>query len=219
MAEEFQIRRVVAEVLEKLTGEEKKSLSVGFKVPIVFSNRHVHLTQEDFESLFGSGCVLSPIKELSQPGQFACQESVTLVGPKGVFQNVRILGPFRKATQVEISISDSFALGISPPPPVRDSGDHEGTPGIVVVGPRGALNLKRGLIVAQRHIHMTPADSEKYGLKDRQLVRVIVEGERSLVYEKVLIRVSPDYALDMHVDLDEANAAALQPGQMAGILV
>ncbi|MFH0801064.1 MAG: phosphate propanoyltransferase [bacterium] len=218
MAEEFQIRKVVAEVLEKLAGEEKKAPSAGFKVPIVFSNRHVHLSQEDFESLFGPGCVLSPMKDLSQPGQFACRETVTVVGPKGVFQDVRILGPFRKASQVEISISDSFALGISPHPPVRDSGDHEGTPGIVMVGPCGALNLKRGLIVAQRHIHMTPADAEKQGLQDRQYVRVSVEGERPLIYEKVLIRVSPDYALDMHVDLDEANAAALQPGQTAGII-
>jgi len=218
MTEEFQIRKVVAEVLEKLAGEEQKAPSAGFKVPIVFSNRHVHLSQEDFEYLFGPGCALSPMKDLSQPGQFACRETVTLVGPKGVFQGVRILGPFRKASQVEISISDSFALGISPPPPVRDSGDHEGTPGIVVVGPRGALNLKKGLIVAQRHIHMTPADAEKQGLQDRQYVRVSVEGERPLIYEKVLIRVNPDYALDMHVDLDEANAAALQSGQMAGII-
>jgi putative phosphotransacetylase len=215
MAEEFVIRKVVSEVLERLAREEKKGASAGIRVPIGFSNRHVHLSREDFETLFGSGCAPTPVKDLSQPGQFACRETVSLAGPGGVIESVRILGPFRKSTQVEISITDSFALGISPPPPVRDSGDHEGTPGIVLLGPCGALNLKKGVIVARRHIHMTPEEADKYGLKDRQSVRVGVESGRPLVFEEVLVRVSPDYALDMHVDLDEANAAGIQPGQTA----
>ncbi|MGI6552938.1 MAG: phosphate propanoyltransferase [Bacillota bacterium] len=184
--------------------------NVRLEVPVGVSNRHVHLSQEHLEQLFGSGYELVSIKDLGQPGQFACKETVTVVGTKGAIENVRVLGPVRKNSQVEISRTDAFKLGLKAP--IRDSGDHTGTPGCVLVGPRGVVTLERGVIIAARHIHMTPAMANQYGLKDKDLVSVIVDGERGLIFNNVLIRVREDFALEIHLDTDEANAALLNNG-------
>ncbi|HQO05103.1 MAG TPA: phosphate propanoyltransferase, partial [Fervidobacterium sp.] len=152
-----------------------------------------------------------------QPGQFACKEMVTIVGPKGSIENVRILGPERKDTQIEISLTDAFKLGIMPP--VRDSGDIEGTPGITIIGPNGKLEKEKGVIIAKRHVHMHPSDAEKFGVKDKDIVKVIVEnGDRKLIFDDVLIRVSEKFALEFHVDTDEANAALLKTGDIVYIV-
>ncbi|PLV59112.1 phosphate propanoyltransferase [Thermotoga sp. KOL6] len=181
------------------------------------SNRHVHLSKEDLEALFGKGYELTPIKDLRQPGQYAAKETVTIVGPKGAIENVRVLGPVRKETQVEISRTDAFRLGIRPP--VRDSGDLEGTPGIVIIGPNGILVKEKGVILAKRHIHMHPKDAEHFGVKDKDIVKVIVEnGDRKLIFDDVLIRVREDFVLEFHVDTDEANAAMLNTGDFVYIV-
>lgn len=173
------------------------------------SNRHIHLSAGDLEVLFGKGYELKPIKDLGQPGQYAADEKVILVGPKGAITGVRVLGPVRKATQVEVSRTDAFALGVKPP--IKDSGDHENTPGITVVGPKGTVVLKSGVMLAKRHIHMTPEDAEAYGVKDKDMVTVYCEGngQRKTVFDDVLVRVSSSYALEFHADVDEANAAYL----------
>ncbi len=181
------------------------------------SNRHVHLSREDLDLLFGKGYALTPTKDLGQPGQFACKEMVTIVGPKGSIENVRILGPERKDTQIEISLTDAFKLGVMPP--VRDSGDIEGTPGITIIGPNGKLEKEKGVIIAKRHVHMHPSDAEKFGVKDKDIVKVIVEkGDRRLIFDDVLIRVSEKFALEFHVDTDEANAALLKTGDIVYIV-
>ncbi|RMD58902.1 MAG: phosphate propanoyltransferase [Nitrospirae bacterium] len=178
------------------------------EIPINVSAHHVHLSKEDFEELFGKGAKLTPGKPLYQPGQFAAKETVSLIGPKGRIDNVRILGPFRNKTQVEISCTEQFKLGLHAP--IRDSGHLEGTPGIIIEGPKGRVELPEGVICAKRHIHMSPEEAEKFGLHDGDTVMVSIEGEgmeRELIYGDVLIRVSPNYKLEMHVDTDEANAA------------
>jgi len=187
------------------------------KIPVGLSNRHVHLSKEHLEILFGEGYELTVFKDLSQPGQYACNEKVDLIGPKGSFKGVRILGPVRSKTQVEISISDGFTLGIKPP--VRDSGDLAGSPGIKIVGPKGEVELEEGVIAASRHIHMHTSDAEKFGLKDKDIVSVKVPGIRGLVFNNVLVRVSPAFALEMHVDMDEGNAAGLKNGDTVELLL
>ncbi|MGE5575701.1 MAG: phosphate propanoyltransferase [Syntrophothermus sp.] len=187
------------------------------QVKVGISNRHVHLSQKDLEALFGPGYALKKVRDLSQPGQFVSEEMVTLVGPKGVMQNVRVLGPVRSQSQVEVSRTDSYLLGLKPP--VRDSGELADTPPIVVVGPRGAVTLEKGVIVAMRHIHMTPADAERFGVKDKDIVRLRVPGPRALVFDQVLIRVRSDFALEAHLDTDEANAAFLQNGDLVTVEV
>ncbi len=189
------------------------------ELPVVVgvSNRHLHLSREDVEILFGSGYQLTPTKDLGQPGQFACKETVTIVGPKGSIENVRVLGPERKETQVEVSLTDCFKLGVNPP--VRDSGDLEGTPGIEIVGPNGKVAKERGVIVAKRHIHMHTSDAEKFGVKDKEIVMVTVEhGDRKIIFDDVLIRVNEKFALEFHVDTDEANAAGLKNGDNVYVL-
>lgn len=173
------------------------------------SNRHIHVSQEHLEILFGKGYELTPIKDLGQPGQYAAKEKVILVGPKGAIEGVRILGPVRKATQVEISRTDAFKLGVNPP--IKDSGDHEGSVGLTIVGPKGTVILERGVILAKRHIHMTPEEAEGFGVKDKDIVMVYCEGTggRKTIFDDVLVRVSKSYALEFHVDTDEANAAML----------
>jgi len=188
------------------------------KVPVGISNRHVQLTKEHLAILFGPEHNLTPIKDLSQPGQFAADETVSLIGPKGRIDRVRILGPVRKQTQVEISRTDSFTLGLIPPPPVRDSGDLSGTPGIIIEGPKGQVEIEEGVICAQRHLHLHPSEAEKLGLKDKQYVSVRAEGERALVFERVLTRVHPQFAMDLHIDIDEANAAGLKNGDLVTIV-
>lgn len=179
-------------------------------IPVGISNRHVHLSQEDLDVLFGADHQLQELKPLSQPGQFAAEEVVTLVGPKGRIDKVRILGPVRKSTQIEISQTDAIKLGINPP--VRDSGDLEGSPGLSLVGPIGEVKQTKGVILACRHIHMPTGDARRFGLSDKDRVDVMTEGDRAVVFKGVLIRVSDSYALEMHLDTDEANAALLRNG-------
>lgn len=186
------------------------------KVPVGVSGRHVHLSKEDLATLFGEGYELTVKKELSQPGQFAAEEVVTLVGPKSVISNVRILGPLRSQTQVEISRTDGFTLGVRPP--VRQSGDIAGSAGITIVGPVGAITIKEGVIIAQRHIHMSPEDAKKFGVSDKDTVSVRVDGARALIFTNVLVRVRDDFRLDFHIDTDEANAAMLGNGDEVTVL-
>ncbi|MDF2677151.1 MAG: phosphate propanoyltransferase [Bacillota bacterium] len=190
---------------------------MNFKVPVGLSNKHVHLSVEDINTLFGEGHSLTPIKDLSQPGQFACDEKVDIVGPKRTIAGVRVLGPARKETQIELSFSDAITLGLKNTP-IRDSGKLDGTPGVKLVGPKGEVELSKGTIIAARHIHMHTTDAEKYNLKDKDIVKVRVDGERALVFENVLIRVNETYALDMHVDVEEGNAAMLQNGQLVEVI-
>jgi acetate kinase len=182
------------------------------QVPILVevSAHHAHLTQEHVEILFGKGHQLTPHVDLSQPGQYACKEQVTLVGPKGRIERVRVLGPVRKYTQLEIAMTEQFKLGVHPP--IRESGDVKDSPGCTLEGPAGSVKLDRGVICAWRHIHMTPEDALRYGVRDKSVVRVRVHGDRELVFGDVLVRVSPSYKLAMHIDTDEGNAAHVQTG-------
>ena len=170
------------------------------------SARHVHLSEADIETLFGKGHTLTHKKDLSQPGQYACEERVTLVGPKKPIANVIILGPARKATQVELSFTDARTLGVSAP--VRESGDVAGSAGCKIVGPAGEIDLTEGVIIAKRHIHMTPDDAKAFGIEDKQIVKVKVANDaRTTIFDDVVCRVHPTYALAMHIDTDECNAA------------
>ncbi|MCD1257736.1 phosphate propanoyltransferase [Paenibacillus athensensis] len=186
------------------------------QVPVGVSARHVHLSPEHIEALFGKGYELNVLKPLSQPGQFAAEETVAVIGPKGRFDKVRILGPARSRSQVEVSRTDAFSLGISPP--VRESGHIEGTPGLRLAGPNGEVELTQGVIVAARHIHFHTSDAERWGIADQQRLRVKVQGERPVIFEDVIARVSADFALDMHIDTDEGNAAGVKTGEVAEIL-
>lgn len=172
-------------------------------IPVGVSNRHVHLSKEHLISLFGEDAKLTKIKDLSQPGQFACKETVTLVGPKGCIENVRILGPTRGQTQVEILAADCFKLGIKAP--IKLSGKLESTPGIVISGPNGCEKLHSGVIVAKRHIHMTSQDAARFNCRDNEVVKVLFEGERGGILDNVLIRVTDSSKLDCHIDTEEAN--------------
>ena len=179
-------------------------------VPIEVSAHHVHLSREHIEALFGAGIELVSEVDLSQPGQYAYREKVNLIGPKGRVERVRILGPPREETQVEISMTEQFILGIQPP--LRQSGDLDGSPGIVMEGPQGSVLIDKGVICALRHIHMSPEDALRYGLRDKCLVKVRTVGGLWLVFGDVLIRVNPNYRLAMHIDTDEANAAKISTG-------
>jgi acetate kinase len=174
------------------------------------SAHHVHLTQEHVEALFGAGHQLARHADLSQPGQFACKEQVTIVGPKGRIERVRVLGPARKYTQVEIAMTEQFRLGVHPP--IRESGDIADTPGCTLIGSAGEVQLDRGVICALRHVHMTPQDALRYGVRDKSVVRVRIAGDRELIFGDVLVRVDPNFALAMHLDTDEANAADVKTG-------
>ncbi len=186
------------------------------EVMVEISARHVHVTQETLEILFGKGHALTPKKDLSQPGQFACEEKVTVVGPKASLK-ASILGPTRPADQVELSLTDARTIGVTAP--IRESGDVAGTGVCKLVGPCGEVELKEGVIAAKRHIHMTVADGERFGLTDKQVVSVKIPTEgRALIFDDVVVRVSDSYALAMHIDTDEANAAAVPGGCTGEIL-
>ena len=186
------------------------------KFMVETSARHVHVTDSDLEKLFGAGYKLTVKKELSQPGQFASNEKVEVVGPKGSLK-CSILGPTRKETQVELSKTDARTVGITAP--VRESGDLEGSAPIVLEGPCGQITLDKGLIVAKRHVHMTPEDAEEFGVTDKEIVKVRVDTERPVIFDDVVVRVSPKYALAMHVDTDEANAALIGRAGCQGYIV
>ena len=186
------------------------------KVPVGISVRHIHLTRSNIDWLFGRNYQLTPKKALSQPGQFACEECLDVIGPKGVLTKVRVLGPERNATQVELSQTDCRTIGVSAP--VRDSGDLEETPGIKLRGPLGEIEIPKGVIIADRHIHMSPADAERFGLKDGDRVKVKIDGVKPGVMEHVLIRSGEKHRLDMHIDTDDGNAFMLKQGQLVTVL-
>ncbi|WP_407929521.1 phosphate propanoyltransferase [Heliomicrobium undosum] len=177
-------------------------------IPVGISNRHIHLSTTDAAILFGEGHALTKMKDLKQEGEYAAEETVTLIGPKGVLRGVRVLGPLRGKTQVEISCTDGFTLGINAP--VRDSGQTQGAPGISIAGPCGALMLREGVICAARHIHMSPAEAEALRLHDQDRINIESFGPRGVIFKNVLIRVHPKFRLEMHLDVDEANAAGLK---------
>ncbi len=184
-------------------------------VELEASGRHVHVTKEQAQVLFGHG--LTPERPLSQPGQFLAKERVTVIGPKGAFEKVAVLGPERKEAQVEISLTDGRILGIQVP--VRLSGDVTGTPGAVLQGPRGEVVLAQGVMAARRHIHMTPEDAARMGVRDQQVVRLQVDSRRPVIFGDVVVRVSPNFATYVHLDYDEANACGFAPGDLGRILV
>lgn len=194
-------------------------------IPVGVSNRHLHISERDLWQLFGPGYRLSRLRDISQKGQYAAHETVEAVGPQGRIQNIRIVGPPRAQTQLEISPSDAYRLGVAAP--VRYSGDLEGTPGITLIGPQGELHLSRGVIIPQRHIHMSPRDAREFGVHDRARVMVAapVPGQlnpmhesRRLIFDNVLVRVDPSFVLDFHIDTDEANAAGLRNGDSVYLL-
>lgn len=205
------ISKIVEEVIHVLEHTSKDDKII----PIAVSARHVHLNKEDLEILFGKEFELTKKADLSQPGQFAANETITIVGPRGSLERVRILGPARNMTQVEVSMTDSIKLGVKPP--VRESGNIAGSAAITLVGPKGSVYKKEGLIIAQSHIHMNEQDAAKFSVKDGEYIRVTTKGERPITLEKVLIRVSSRYQLEMHIDTDEANAAFIKTGN-CGIL-
>lgn len=196
------LMQALLKAVQEASKENVASTAAG--VPVGISNRHIHLSQADLDQLFGAGYQLTPMKELSQPGQFACKETVTICGPKGAIEKVRVLGPVRKETQIEIVAGDCFKLGVKAP--AKLSGDLAGTPGITVVGPKGSVQTAQGLIVAQRHIHMAPADAQAYGVQDGQIVKIRVSGLRGGIYDNVAIRVTTSSKLECHLDTEEANA-------------
>ena len=183
-------------------------------LPIEASGRHVHLTKEQAQTLFGHS--LTPQKPLSQPGQFAARERLTVRGPKGEFQNVAVLGPERSSAQVEISLTDGRTLGITPP--IRPSGDISGTPGITLIGPRGTVELTEGVLAAQRHIHLSPEEGRRFSVTDGQTVRLQTFTSRPVVFENVQVRVHPEFRGAVHLDYDEANACGFRQGDLGRIL-
>lgn len=210
----------IAEMVKKVITELENNSSpapAGNEVPIGVSNRHIHLTHEDVERLFGPSYQLTPIKELSQPGQYACKETLTIIGPSlRPIENVRVLGPERKRSQVEISCTDSYTLKVKPP--VRESGSLDGSAPITIVGPRGVVTLKEGCIIANRHIHMSPADGEHFGVKDGDTVTVEANGTRRTRFYNVQVRVHKDFRLEMHIDTDDANAVGLGNGSTVTVV-
>ncbi|MBO7293729.1 MAG: phosphate propanoyltransferase [Clostridia bacterium] len=206
---------IAALVRKVMDGMQEKGKDEG--IPIGVSNRHIHLTQADVDTLFGEGYELTKIKDLKQPGQYACRETLTIVGPSmRPIEGVRVLGPVRRASQVEISRTDSFQLKVKPP--VRESGDIGGSAGITIIGPRGIVTLSEGCIIANRHIHMGLADAAQYGVVDGDYVTVDATGEKRTRWYDVQVRVSPDFVLEMHVDTDDANAAGIGNGSTVTIV-
>lgn len=186
-------------------------------VPVGVSNRHIHLTREHLDILFGKGYELTPLKDLSQPGQYACKELLTIVGPSlRPIENVRVLGPLRKQSQVEISRTDSFVLKVKPP--VRESGKLDGSAGITIIGPKGVISLAEGCIIANRHIHMSVEEGAAFGLKDGDYVTVEADGERRTRFYDVQVRVNEAFRLEMHIDTDDANAAGIGNGAKVRIV-
>ncbi|MPM52035.1 hypothetical protein SDC9_98788 [bioreactor metagenome] len=208
---EMEVKRLVT--LRML--EEFAAKSV-YYIPAAVSNRHIHLSQEALDALFGKGYALTPFKPLSQPGQFACEEKLSFVGPKSRFDGIRILGPVRPATQVEISLTDAYGLGVKPV--VRMSGDIKDTPGGKLIGPKGEYDLSSGVIIAQNHLHASKEQAAWYGLKDGDLICVRKRGVRTVVFENVLVRAGDAHSLELHFDTDEANAALIGNGDLLDLV-
>lgn len=211
-----ELNTMLASVLDRLAKEGLWGKSSESLVKIGVSNRHVHLNRKAMDVLFGLSSELTRRNNLGQPGQYAAEETVTLRGPKGEIKKVRVLGPLRSETQVEISVGDGYLLGIKAP--VRDSGDLNETPGIELIGPNGTLQLEKGVIVAGRHIHMSPAEAAVFGVNDRDTVSVEIDGPRGAVLKNVLIRVDDNFSLEMHIDVEEANAIGVSNGAHGRII-
>lgn len=194
----------MTQIIERIANEIVNELKEKLFIPVEASGRHIHLSRADADSLFGEGYQFTKVKDLSQPGQYACKERVTVTGPKGSIHNVIVLGPVRKQSQMEVSLTDALALGIKAP--VRQSGDTKGSPGITVTNGSRSVTLAEGIIVAKRHIHMTPEDAQKFNVKDGEIVKVKVSGSRPVIFEDTVVRVSKDFRTYMHIDYDEANA-------------
>ena len=199
-------------IVKKIVSEMEAPVSNDLTIPVGISNRHIHLSREDLDTLFGKGYELIPMKDLSQPGQYACKEVCTIIGPSmRSIENVRILGPIRKQSQVEISVTDSFVLKVKPP--VRESGKLEGSAPVTIVGPKGIVTLKEGCIIANRHIHMSPADGARFGVKDGDYIDVdAMDGTKRTRWFDVQVRVHEQFRLEMHVDTDDANAVGYKNG-------
>lgn len=212
MTKEAELENITKTVVEELT----RLLKTPYAVPVGVSARHIHLQREHLDLLFGEGYQLTPKKALSQPGQYASEETVEVIGPSGKPLKLRILGPERKASQVEVSLSDSRVLGFVPP--VRTSGDLSGTPGIRIKGPKREIEIKEGVIIPDRHIHMTPEDARWYGVKNGERVSVLITGQKGGVLSDVVIRVAESCRLDFHIDTDDANAFQLFQGQWVSIM-
>ena len=189
---------------------------MGYKVEVGISNKHLHLSEADLEALFGAGHKLTVNKELKQPGQFAAEEKVDIVGPKGTLKGIRVLGPPRKETQVELSQTDARAIGVTLP--VRESGVLDGSPGVKLIGPAGEITLSKGAIIALRHIHLSTAQAKEAGLKDKDMVSVQVNSGRPLIFQNVLIRSGDGHSNEFHVDTDEGNAAGIAHGDTVEVL-
>ncbi len=188
-----------------------------YYIPAAASNRHIHISAADREKLFGAEYALKKLRPLSQPGQYACEEQVTVAGPKGRIEGVRILGPERPETQVEVSLTDTYRLGIEPA--VRMSGDIAGTPGCTLTGPKGEVNIANGVIVAARHLHMSGDEAAEYGLKDKDIVSAGKKGEREIIFGNILVRAGKGHSLELHIDTDEANAAGIKNGELLELLI
>ena len=202
-------------IVKKILSEMEGGASTGaLEIPVGISNRHIHLSREHLDVLFGAGYELTPIKDLSQPGQYACKELLTIIGPSmRPIENVRVLGPLRKQSQVEISMTDSFILKVKPP--VRESGSLAGSAPVTIIGPKGVVTLTEGCIIANRHIHMSPADGARFGVKDGDYINVDVSsGTKHTLWYDVQVRVSDKFALEMHVDTDDANAVGIKNGSV-----
>lgn len=191
-------------ILEFVQSKEAATDNNSYDIPVGVSNRHVHLSQKDLDTLFGEGYNMTKMKDLSQPGQYACKETVTICGPKGAIEKVRILGPVRSKSQIEVLTGDCIKLGVTPNS--RLSGDLSGTPGVTLIGPKGSVQLNEGLIVAQRHIHMSLEDAIKLGVNDGQTVSIQFDGTRGGIYNNVVVRANDSSVLECHIDIEEANA-------------
>lgn len=189
---------------------------MGYKVPVGLSNKHLHLTEEHIEVLFGKGYKLTPKKDLVQPGQFASEEKVDIVGPKGTLKGIRVLGPARPQTQIELAMTDARGIGIKAP--IRESGKLDGTPGCKLIGPCGEVEIEEGVIIALRHVHLSPEQAKEAGVKDKDMVSLKVGGERGLIFENVLVRSGDTHERECHLDTDEGNAAGLGPDAEAEII-
>lgn len=194
----------MTQLVENIVNEVVNEIKQKLFIKVEASGRHIHLSRQDADQLFGVGYQFTKVKDLSQPGQFACKERVTLTGPKGSLQNVIVLGPERKQSQAEVSLTDALVLGIKAP--IRQSGDIKGSPGVTVSNGNRSVVLEEGIIVAKRHIHITPEDAKKFNVVDGEIVKVKVSGERPVIFEDTVVRVNKDFRTAMHIDYDEANS-------------
>lgn len=206
------MENLLNEIVQEVINRVKKEAFIEVEA----SGRHVHLSREDVDKLFGKGYKLTKLRDLSQPGQYACKERVTITGPKGSIKNVIVLGPCRKETQVEISLTDRAILGVKAP--IKQSGDLKGTLGIEISTENGYIQLDKGLMVAKRHIHLKPEDAKKFDVNDNEIVQVKVMGQRPLIFDDVVVRVNPNFETYMHIDYDEANACGYTKGTFAKII-